>query len=295
MNSNVTRSTEVFDTEALRSPWGQLRETFRYGYLLRNLVQRDVKVRYKNSLLGVVWSLLNPLLMMMVYTVLFTILRPNNTIQYFHIFILVALIPWQFLAGTVMGGTVSITQNSSLVKKVFFPRALLPTSVMFSQLVNFVLSLVVLVVLLYLSGIGLTRHVLWLPAILFTQMVFMLGLALMLAAAQTFYTDTLQIVQVGILAWFFLTPIFYPFEDFAQTTEMLGLSFNAARLMRWINPMASIVDSYRTVLWGTMSSQGQPVAMDPLMLARTFVTAVITLVIGYTLFSKTEHLFGEKL
>jgi ABC-type polysaccharide/polyol phosphate export permease len=258
-------------------------------------VQRDVKVRYKNSLLGVVWSLLNPLLMMLVYTVLFTILRPNNSIEYFHIFILVALIPWQFLAGTVMGGTTSITQNSSLVKKVFFPRALLPTSVMFSQLVNFALSLIVLVLLLYLSGIGLTRHVLWLPAILFTQMVFMLGLALLLAAAQTFYTDTLQIVQVGILAWFFLTPIFYPFEDFAQTTEMMGWSFNAARLMRWVNPMASIVDSYRTVLWGTMSSQGQPVAMDPLMLARTFVTAVITLVIGYTIFIKTEHLFGEKL
>lgn len=295
MDSNRLYSTEVFDTDAIRSPWGQLRETFRYNYLLRNLVLRDVKVRYKNSLLGVVWSLLNPLLMMLVYTILFTILRPNNTIQYFHIFILVALIPWQFLAGTVLGGTVSITQNASLVKKVFFPRALLPTSVMFSQLVNFVLSFVVLVVLLYASGIGLTRHVLWVPAILITQMIFMLGLALALSAAQTFYTDTLQIVQVGILAWFFLTPIFYPFEDFANTAEMMGLSFNPARLMRWINPMASIVDSYRTVLWGTMDSQGQPVSMDPLMLGRTFVTAVITLVIGYYLFIKTEHLFGEKL
>ncbi|HRQ38153.1 MAG TPA: ABC transporter permease [Chloroflexota bacterium] len=295
MESRSLHSTEVFDTDALRSPWGQLRETFRYNYLLRNLVLRDVKVRYKNSLLGVVWSLLNPLLMMLVYTVLFTILRPNNNIQQFHIFILVALIPWQFLAGTVLGGTVSITQNASLVKKVFFPRLLLPTSVMLSQLVNFALSFVVLVVLLYFSGIGLTRYVLWVPAILLTQMVFMLGLALALAAAQTFYRDTLQIMQVVILAWFFLTPIFYPFEDFASTAEMMGLSFNPARLMRWINPMASIVDSYRTVLWGTMSSQGQPVAMDPLMLARTFVTAVITLVFGYYLFSKTEYLFGEKL
>ncbi len=295
MDSNRLHSTEVFDTDALRSPWGQLRETFRYTYLLRNLVQRDVKVRYKNSLLGVVWSLLNPLLMMMVYTVLFTILRPNNSIQYFHIFILVALIPWQFLAGTVLGGTVSITQNASLVKKVFFPRALLPTSVMFSQLVNFALSFVVLVVLLYLSGIGLTRYVLWVPVILFTQMVFMLGLALALAAAQTFYRDTLQIMQVVVLAWFFLTPIFYPFEDFAHTADLMGWSFTPARLMRWINPMASIVDSYRTVLWGTMNSQGQPAAMDPLMLGRTFVTAVITLVIGYYFFIKTEHLFGEKL
>jgi lipopolysaccharide transport system permease protein len=295
MDSNLLHSTEVFDTDAIRSPWGQLRETFRYRYLLRNLVLRDVKVRYKNSLLGVVWSLLNPLLMMMVYTILFTVLRPDNNIQFFHIFILVALIPWQFLAGTVLGGTVSITQNASLVKKVFFPRTLLPTSVMFSQLVNFLLSLIVLVALLYVSGIGLTWHVIWIPAILLTQMVFMLGLALALAAAQTFYTDTLQIVQVGILAWFFLTPIFYPFEEFASTAEMVGLSFNPARLMRWINPMASIVDSYRTVLWGTMESQGQPVSMDPLMLARTFVTAVITLIIGYYIFSKTEHLFGEKL
>ena len=103
-----------------------------------------------------------------------------------------------------------------------------------------------------------------------------------------------MVLQVVLLAWFFLTPIFYPFEDFANSAEMIGLNFNPARVMRWLNPMASIIDSYRTVLWGNMGSNG-PVSMDPLMLLRTLVTAVIILVFGYWLFTRTEHLFGEKL
>lgn len=295
MRSDLTQPAEIFDTAVLESHWGKLKETVRYRYLLRNLVVRNVKVRYKNSILGVLWSLLNPLLMMMVYTILFTVLRPTNNINYFYIFILVALVPWQFLQGTIMGGTVAITDSASLIKKVYFPRILLPTSIMLSHLVNFVLSFVVLVVLLYVSGIGLTVHALWLPAILLTQIIFMMGLSLVLATAQTFYRDTLMIMQVVMLAWFFLTPIFYPFEDFEQTAQMMGLAFSPARLMRWLNPMASIIDSYRTVLWGTIESQGQPVSMDPLMLLRTLATAVIIFIIGYLIFAKAEHLFGEKL
>ena len=103
-----------------------------------------------------------------------------------------------------------------------------------------------------------------------------------------------MILEVGLLAWFFLTPVFYPFEEFGNHAELLGIAFNPARLMRWINPMASIVDSYRTVLWGTVGGDG-PASMDPLALLRTFVTAVLIFIIGYTVFSRSEHLFGEKL
>ena len=284
----------MFDSDDIQSHWGKIKETFRYRYLLRNLVVRDVKVRYKNSFLGVLWSLLNPLLMMLVYTVLFTILFGGNQVRQYPIFVLVALIPWQFLSTTVMGGTGSVTGNASLIKKVYFPRLLLPTSKMFSALVNFFFAFVVLVILLYVFDIGLTVHALWVPAILLTQIIFMLGLVFMLATAQTFYRDTMMILEVAILAWFFLTPIFYPYERFQEYTELMGIALNPARWMRWLNPMASIVDSYRTVLWGNMNSEG-PVSMDPLMLGRTFVTAVIFLVIGYLVFVKSEHLFGEKL
>lgn len=294
MSSNLTRPTETFDSAEIESHWGKIKETVRYRYLLRNLVVRDVKVRYKNSILGVLWSLLNPLLMMLVYTVLFTVLFGGNQVRQYPIFVLVALIPWQFLGGTVMGGTGSITGNASLVKKVYFPRMLLPTSKLLAAFVNFCFASIILIILLYAFKIGLTIHALWVPFILLTQVIFMLGLIFMLSAAQTFYRDTMMILEVVMLAWFFLTPIFYPYERFQEYTELMGIAINPARWMRWLNPMASIVDSYRTVLWGNMESNG-PVSMDPLMFARTFLTAVIILVIGYLVFVRAEHLFGEKL
>ncbi len=294
MTSETAHSTEIFDSAAIQSHWGKIQEAIRHRYLLRNLVVRDVKVRYKNSILGVLWSLLNPLLMMIVYTVLFTVLFGGNQVRQYPIFVLVALIPWQFFASTIIGGTGSVTGNAPLIKKVYFPRLLLPTSKMLSSFVNFCFSCIVLLILLYVFKIGLTIYALWIPVILLTQMVFMLGLAFLFATAQTFYRDTMMILEVGLLAWFFMTPIFYPYERFQEYTEVLGMAVNPARWMRWLNPMASIVDSYRTVLWGTMGSDG-PVSMEPLLLLRTFITAVIVLIIGYLVFAKAEHLFGEKL
>lgn len=283
-----------FDSAELQSLPGKLRELYAYRYLLKNLVIRDLKVRYKNSFLGVIWSLLHPLLMMTVYTILFTILIPNEGVDKYPIFILVALIPWQFHTGTMNSGVNSITGNAAIIKKVYFPRILLPTATLLSNLVNLLLASVVLLVLLFAFGVGLTIHALWVPVILLIQIIFLLGLTYFVATLQTFYRDTAMILEVGLLAWFFLTPVFYPFERFGTQSELFGLVFNPARLMRWLNPMASIIDGYRTVLWGTVNSNG-PASMDPLALLRTLVTAVIIFIIGYTVFSRSEHLFGEKL
>ena len=287
-------SAHHFDSAQVETNLGKIKEIFEHRYLLRNLVIRDLKARYKNSFFGVIWSLLNPLLMMAVYTVLFTVLIPAENIPHYPIFILVALVPWQFFTSTVTSGTTSITNNSSLVKKVYFPRILLPGASLLSNFVNFLLACIILVILLYAFGIGLTIHALWFPAILFTQIVFTYGLIFFLSSMQTFYRDTAMIMEVGLLAWFFLTPIFYPFEKFGEYAQMAGIAFNPARLMRWINPMASIVDGYRTILWGNVPNSG-PSAMDPLALLRTFITALIVFFIGYYFFQRSEHLFGEKL
>ena len=285
---------EVFDSDQPQSWQSKWRELVRYRYLLRNLVIRDLKARYKNSVLGILWSLLNPLLMMAVYTVLFTILIPNDNIHHYPVFILVALIPWNFLNGSLIAGTVSITNNAPLLKKVYFPRILLPMAALLSSFVNFLLSLVVLVVFLFIFDIGITIHALWVPAILVTQIVFTLGICLLLSTLHTFYRDVLMILEVGMLAWFFLTPVFYPFEWITEKALLMDIPFNAARVMRWLNPMASIVDGYRTVLWGNLGSAA-PGSMDPLALLRTFVTAVLVFMVGYAVFARSEHLFGEKL
>lgn len=283
----------VFDADVSRRDWrADLWDLYRYRYLLQNLIVRDLKVRYKNSVLGVLWSLLNPLMMMIVYTVLFTVLIPNDSIRHYPVFILVALIPWNFLSGSLVGGTVSVTSNAPLIKKVYFPRILLPVSAVISNLVNFFLVSLVLLIFIYAFGIGLTIHALWVPLILLTQVIFILGLSMLFSALHAFYRDVMMILEVLMLAWFFLTPVFYPFEWLGTQAVLLG--YSPAQIMRWLNPMASIIDGYRTVLWGALDSSG-PGQMDLAFLARTFITAVLTLIVGYIVFIRTEHLFGEKL
>lgn len=290
---------DVYDADVgWRAMLPDLAELFRYRYLLQNLVVRDLKVRYKNSILGVLWSLLNPLLMMVVFSLVFGVLS-NNDIRQYSVFFLVGLMPWNFFSNSVMGGTNSITGNSSLVKKVYFPREVLPLSSVLSSLVNFFIALIVLVVFLYASGLGLTTHAIWVVPLLLTQLIFTLGLCLFLSSLHVFYRDIMMILDVVMLAWFFLTPIMYPLSQFGQSVTLLGAQFVPAQVMRWVNPMASIIDGYRTVLWGTISVEGivsqGPATMDPAYLLRTFVTALIVLVIGYIVFARTQHLFGETL
>ena len=297
MTSEVEQadSDYIIDSDIGWTNWRiHIRELIKYRYLLFNLIRRDLKVKYRDSLLGIAWSLLSPLLMILVFSLIFAKLIPREDIRNYAIFFLVALLPWNFFTGSMLSGTTSVTGSSSLVKKVYFPRILLPTSAIFSNLVNFLIAFIVLIIFLYISGIGLTIHAAWVPAILFTQLVFMLGLVFVLSSLNVFYRDVIMILDVILLAWFFLTPVIYPLDWLGETQTILGITINPAVVMRWINPMASIVDGYRTVLWGTMGSAG-PVSMDPIYLIRTFVTAVIFFFIGFLLFSRTRHLFGEKL
>jgi lipopolysaccharide transport system permease protein len=285
----------IIDANVSWRDWPKnLREAIRYRSLLYNLTKTNVKVRYRNSVLGVLWSLLNPLLMMLVFSIIFGKLMPREDIRQYPVFFLVGLLPWQFFSGGLMSSTVSATNNSPMIKKIYFPRELLPTSAMLTNLVNFGLAFIVLVVFLYASGLGLTVHALWVPVILVTQMLLILGLGLFLSALNVFYRDVLMILDVLLLAMFFMTPIIYPLEWLGTEQTIMGITFEPAVVMRWLNPMASIIDGYRTVLWGTTTSNG-PVAMDPIYLARTFVTCLIIFVVGYLFFGRLQHLFAEKL
>jgi ABC-type polysaccharide/polyol phosphate export permease len=293
--TNSTPNLYIYDADErgnrLRDRLQALNE---HRYLLTNLVIRDIKARYKNSVLGILWSMLNPLGLMLVFTVVFTVLSRGGGQRQYPVFVLVGIMPWNFFSGSLNSGTTSIISNSSLIKKVYFPRELLPTATLLSNLVNFGFTFLILVIFILAYDVGLTVYALWVPVILLTQLIFTLGITLFLSAITVFYRDVLMILQVGLQAWFFLTPIFYPFEFFGNSSTILGITFNPAQVMRWVNPMASIIDSYRTVLWGTQGSPG-PVNMNAIFLLRTFITAVITFIIGYAVFIRTEHLFGEKL
>ncbi len=285
----------IYDAADPGRLWRRLRELSQYGYLLQSLVVREVKAQYKNSALGILWSLLNPLGLMLVFTVVFSVLSGGAAPRQYPIFVLVGIIPWRFFSGSLMKTSVAITSNASLIKKVYFPRELLPVASLLSELVNFLFGFIVLVLFLYLFGLELTRYALWIPFILLIQMIFTLGLGFILSTLTTFYRDVLMVLDVVLQAWFFLSPVFYSFETlFGETATLFGVQFNPTQVMRWLNPMASIIDGYRTTLWGTAASQG-PVSMDPSFLIRTLVQSAIILVIGYLLFVRSEHVFGEKL
>ncbi|MBE2201691.1 MAG: ABC transporter permease [Anaerolinea sp.] len=295
MTMQTSEPIYIYDADSRISWRGRLLELKSYRYLLQNLIIRNIKARYKNSALGILWSLLNPLGLMLVFTVVFSILSGDNAPRQYPVFVLVGIIPWRFFSDSLMSGSVAILNNGSLVKKVYFPRELLPIATLLSELVNFLFGLIVLVVFLYAFGLGLTWNALWLPLILLTQLILSLGLSFLLSAVTIFYRDVLMILDVVLQAWFFLTPVFYSFETlFGVQTTFLGITFNPAQVMRWLNPMASIIDGYRTVLWGTMGSSGAG-SMNPVFLLRTFIEAVIILIISYVIFTRSERLFGEKL
>src|SRR5205823_4911300 len=166
-----------------------LAESLRYRGLLRNLLARDLSVRYKNSILGFLWTLLNPLLLMLVFSIVFQVLLPSD-IPHFPVFILIGILAWNFCVGSVMASIHSVTGNGDLVRKVYFPREVLPIAAVLSCLVHFMLALVLVFALMPFAGLPLTPLVIWLPITLAFQTVFLLGLGLLLASINVFFRDT---------------------------------------------------------------------------------------------------------
>lgn len=267
----------------------RLLELWRYRELVINLVQRDLKVRYKNSMLGIAWSWVNPLLMMIVFTVVFSVLRfGRQEIQNYPVYFLTGILPWNFFSASVVGATASIVGGGYLIKKVYFPREVLPLAAVLSSMVNFVIALPVLLGVTLAFGMRLTPWALLVPVVILVQLVFSVGIGLILATVNVYYRDTQIIMEVLMLAWFFMTPVFWDVRDLPQTAVLLGATWPVQRLAFILNPMASIIASYRdTLYWGT-----QP-ALD--FFARSTVTAVIVLVIGYLVFHRFSASFAEEL
>lgn len=266
----------------------KLVEVWRYRELVSNLTIRDLKVRYKNSILGIAWSLLNPILLMLVFTVVFTVMNRQADLPAYPAFILCGLLPWNFLSASVMGGTTSIVGNSYLIKKIYFPREVLPISIILSNLVNFLIALPLFFVLALLLSVKLTGWALFLPVVIAVQIIFTTGLAFFLSALNVFYRDVQQIMEVVILAWFFLTPVFWDVSVLPASEVVLGVNVPVQRLTYILNPMASIVATYRDILY-----YGRSIGAD--FFLRTAVTSVLVLLIGFAVFHRLSGRFAEEV
>ena len=261
-------------------------DLYQYRELIKNLVVRNLKVRYKNSVLGILWSLLNPLLMTLVFTLLFTVMIRSD-IDRFPVFFMCGYLPWTFFASSLTSSTGSIVNNANLIKKVYFPREILPIVEVLSNLVNFLVALLVLFAMLLAFDFPLRPALALLPVIILAQVLFTVGMGLLLSTANVFYRDTQHILEVVLQAWFFLTPIFYSITTLPERAMLAGIPFDVRLWMRRLNPMASLVASYQDILYW-----GQPTGTD--FLLRTIATCLGVLILGYIVFCRFSPVFGEE-
>ena len=257
----------------------QIRQMIRYREAIRTMVARDLKVRYSNSVLGMLWSLFNPLLITVVFTVVFTFFL-HNTLEKFPVFFLAGLLPWNLFAGSMLGCVASIIGNGHLISRVYFPRDILPLAVVLSNLVNFFFALVVLLALAAAYRIQAGAPLLFLPVVIVIQCLLNLGLGLFLGALNVHFRDTQQVVEVALQALFFLTPIIYPMESIPSPQTRL--------LMRLANPLASLVVSYRDIIYSAQMP-------DLTLLGVTAVEALVLFAFGYWFFHKNSPYFVEQL
>jgi lipopolysaccharide transport system permease protein len=261
----------------------RIRELWRYRELVSNLTVRDLKLKYKRSTLGVAWSLLNPLLMMAIYTAVFNVfLRAVRTPNYWAL-VLVGLLAWLFFANALGSATVSFVQGSNLINKVYFPVEALPIASVLASFVNFLISLVVLLVVLLGVRMPLGPSLVLLPIILAAQLAFTFGIGLLLASITVYFRDLEHLVTLGLTALFYLSPVLYPLNPDA-------LPNGAAKFIPLLNlnPLSWFLESYHSVLYyGTWP--------DPVRFALMLAASVIALAGGYAMFLKLRSRLPEEV
>ncbi len=252
-------------------------DLYKYREFLKTNVKKDIRGKYKGSFLGVLWSFINPLLSVLVYAIVFSQIMRFD-IDNYVIYLITGVLPWTFFTSSINMGMTSILYNASIIKKVYFPRSILPISSVSSCLVNFLISCLVILVFVLFSGIGITIHLLWLPLIALVQYFLCLGIVFFLSAVEIFVRDLEHIINFVLSMAFYVTPILYKAE---QVPEKL-------RFILKLNPMAYIIDAYRDIFYyGIMPDIGS--------LVLVFLVSIIVMMLGYKVFERLQRGFAEEV
>lgn len=250
---------------------------YQYRELLRTSVKKEIRGKYKGAWLGVLWSYLNPLFMLIVYSFVFSKIMKIQ-IENYTLFLFVALLPWNFFTTAISQGTLSVVNNGSLMKKVFFPREIIPISSVTASTINFLFSTIIIFVFIIVSGLGFSIHVLWFPLILFVQYLLIMGITFITSALTVYARDLEHIISIILLSAFYATPIVY-------SIDMIPKEF---LIISKLNPMSYIIDSYRMILFYKKSP-------DINGILTVFGISVFLMLFGYLLFKKLEKSFVEEL
>lgn len=245
--------------------------------MLINLVKKDLRTRYKGSALGFLWTFINPLLQLCVYTMVFSVIMKSDIPKYYiHLF--VALVPWIFFQTSVTSGSSSIIGNKDMIKKIYFPRLIIPMSVVSGAFMNMLFTMVVVFIALIISGLGVSKYIIILPIIMMLEYLLALGLSFIVSALTVYFRDLEHILGIATMAWMYLTPVLYSIDN---VPERFRTIFS-------LNPMTPIIVAFRDILY----YKKMP---DLSHMGIIFIWSIGFIVIGYIIFQKLQKGFVEEL
>jgi lipopolysaccharide transport system permease protein len=259
--------------------WPKLRELWEFRELLYFFAWRDIKVRYKQTVMGVLWAIIQPFLTMVIFSLFFGRLAsiPSDGLPY-PVFSYAALVPWTFFANALAQASNSLVINANMIKKIYFPRLALPIASVFAGVIDFVLAFVVLLGIMLYYGLVPTLNIIWLPFFALLALVTSLGVSLWLAAMNVQFRDVHYTIPFLTQAWLFVTPIAYP-------SSLLPEPW---RTLYGLNPMAGVVEGFRWALLGTDTAPGKMIIISALVALTLFVS-------GAFYFRRMEQSFADVL
>lgn len=255
-----------------------LKDIYDYRELLKTNVKKDIRGRYKASVLGVLWSFINPLLQVLVYAIVFPYLM-KGAADHYVVYLVTGIIPWTFFQTVVNQSTTCIKSNSGIIKKVYFPRIILPLSAFFSGLINFFISCVIIVFFCLIFGMGISWHLVFVPLIAVTEGLFGLALGTIFGAIDAYIQDTEYIVNFILMMAMYGAPIIYEISIFPANSRIGSLI--------QLNPMTKIMNAYRDVF---MNHQ----IPDMGAIGIVFLGSAVLFMIAVAVFNRLQKGFAEQ-
>lgn len=267
---------------------GKFKELLKYRQLIMTLVSRELKARYRGTVFGFLWSFLNPLLLMLVYSVVFGIIMPARWPQfegktvYYSIFLFTGILPWTWFSSSMLESSNVLIIYGNLIKKIRFPIEVLPIMVVLTNMVHFILGLPILILFYIIFAKSLSLWVLFLPVAMFIQFIFTMGFGFFISALTVHFRDIKDILSNLLTLWFFATPIIYPFDS----PHVLGREW--IKILLWLNPMTHIIEAYQySFYYGSLPHWKK--------LSVTIFLGMLLFFMGYKIFDRLRDTFVEEV